>query len=171
MDKLKHFLNENNVIRTKKNYDYDYDYYLCVDDVIVLNKKSNTKYGSSRDGYERWKRENQTSQVGYAGDISAREIIDRNTKKTQGYIFEKKRFSTEYQEKQDEIFDCAWKYFCELFEIKDEKAIEFFILQDVELAWTQSEQTGFKIRALIEAYTNYNEDELYRYVFDKIKGC
>lgn len=151
------------------SYNYHYEYYKKTPNGMVLDIPLNHQYGSTRDGYDSWKKDNKELTASYSGMTSVRTVTDR-TGYVDGYIFETKLPDRTWHTELKEKYDAAFLEICKLLEVKDIESFGYFVENDVELSKDYSTSIMNKLRHIIDVFERYEYDDDFRKLVDKIKG-
>lgn len=151
------------------SYNYNYEYYKKTPNGMILDIPTNHQYGSTRDGYDSWKKDNIELTASYSGITSVRTLTDRSGN-IDGYILETKLpdrvWHLELKEKYNEVF----LEICKIMDVIDTESFRYFVENDVELSKDFGTSVMNKLRHLINVCERYDYDEDFKKLVDKIKG-
>jgi hypothetical protein len=156
-------------IKQKNLVNYEYEYWSGNDYKMEKNDMANIVYGNTREGYEKYKRENPDSCIDYA-DTSLRKVIDKVSNKTIGYITEKKLSSNPYIDEVEKIYKDALEYTKKHLKVEDEDSFMYYVLNNIEIQDFRRELDNFvtQINRLDELIYKYETDEEFKRFFNKI---
>ena len=166
---LKDYVNDIKDINKKDAFDYRYKYYELHGDTLKLSKKCEV-FGNDREGFEKFKSENNDSYVGPSGKISLREIKDSVSQRTIGYVTEEKVPGAGNISEAEKIYEELFNKVKSVLNVEDNEAFMFYILQgspSFDFRPTIDEYIH-KARWLVDLYNNYKNDEEFRHFLDKI---
>jgi hypothetical protein len=135
---------------------------------IIWDDELNEKYGSKREGYERFKSE-QPGYVTHSGEIDLRVWRDHNGEEL-GYMTETKLNSNESYKIINEQFHGALKKTKEILDVKDHEAFDYWLNNEVNSTFRGPNECISAIKRLQSIIERYNEDMEFRAYLDKIKG-
>ena len=170
---IKQYIKKASEIERRKNaYNYKYTYWAATPNGMVLDTEKNHKYGSTRDGYECWKNEAPREyNVSHGGAVSLRSVHDRTQDNLiVAYITEEKLSDNSWLKEFEVIADECFIKLCELLEVKDIENFKFFIFSDLGLFKDSKMHMQAKLDKMYELYEEYQFDEDYKALIDKIKS-
>jgi len=158
----------------KNRIKQEYEYFILQGDSIVPNEVVNGKFGHSREGFEKFRKENNEFKIDVSGKLSLRSIYDYN-KDCIGYVLEKR-----IDLQQENVVNIKKEYetilnnFIESLNIKDIENFKYYLEQNEEFDGFDGFNLNLiksysnKIKLLIEIYEKYSYDEDFKKYFDKI---
>lgn len=165
-----------NKIKHDNIYNYKYTYMIKTPNGMREDTERNHKYGTTRDGYEKWKTEEKGLTAGYSGRVSLREITDYQRKDENGiapvvgYIIEEKLSDYPWQQEIAALATEAFDKLCEELEVVDKEMFEYVLWEDFGLYKDYGQELSAKLSRISSMYEKYQEDEEYKKFIDKIKG-
>jgi len=134
---------------------------------IIWDDEKNKKYGDTREGYERYKRDSN-GYMSYSGVVSLREETDKDNNII-GYMTEQKRQTNEPLKEIQEIYDRAVDKFCELVGgSSDSKVLKWWLDDNIHRD-TQANTYMYGVKSLEEYLDEYSWNEEFKEFIDKIK--
>lgn len=138
---------------------------------IIYDNQAETEYGTTREGYEKFKQANKDLDVSYSGATSLRHIDD--CEGTVGYILETKESEDDRYNEIDKILLDAWEEFYIVLEVEDKESVKHYldirINADVPMAIPYHKRMEREVKFLRDFVDEYREDEEIKRFFDKIK--
>ena len=141
-----------------KGDSYSYEYFKTT----VKDDERNHKYGTSRAGFDEFKKENQN--IDYPGSVSYRVHND-------GFVLETRiHNSNELALRSKELYDSYYQDVLKALDVKDKDSFSFYVdnIQILEMSSFQHYK-GLS-SALDEILKRYSEDDDFKNFLDKIKG-
>ena len=172
IDIIKQYIKKASEIEKSSANNYKYTYWTTTPNGMILDTEKNHKYGSTRDGYECWKSEAPREySVSYGGVVSLRSVHDRKQDDLiVAYITEEKLSDRPWLKEVESIADECFIKLCELLEVKDIENFKFFIFSDLGLFKDYKMQMRAKLDKMHEVYEDYQFDDEYKALVDKIKS-
>jgi hypothetical protein len=140
---------------------------------IIWDDELNEKFGSTREGYEKFKNDRSIpGNMSYGGEIDLRIRYDRDSGLPLGYMTETKLTSNESYKIMQEQFDNALKKTKEILDVKDEESFMYWLNNERPPfgGWRRgANETISAIQHLEKIIKDYNEDEEFKSFLDKIK--
>jgi len=140
---------------------YIYEYFSK--DEALNSYKDNyrqTKYGSSREGFEQFKKEGLN--IAYPGEVSYREYNG-------GFVLEKKiQKSNKLTMDSKKLYEDFYKEVVEKLNVKDEVSFKFYIEEIPILEMSSFQYYKGKAEALNEILSKYEKDKDYKKFLDKV---
>lgn len=160
-DFLDKYLKDLESHRTEAIYNYSYKYIK----EIIWDDEKNEKYGDSRLGYDKFRKDVRTS-VSYSGVTSLREITIDNG--IVGYISETKNQINYPLLEISEIWKSAREEFIRELGATDTRAIDFWLDDKIYIDYTEANSYRSAIMELKDIIKDYNYDEDFRFFIDKL---
>ena len=169
---IKQYIKKASEIERENAYNYKYTYWATTPNGMILDTEKNHKYGSTRDGYECWKNEAPREYtVSYGGVVSLRSVHDRSQDNLiVAYITEEKLSDNSWLKEFEVIADECFIKLCELLEVKDIENFKYFIFSDLGLFKDSKMYIHAKLDKMYDVYEEYQFDEDYKALIDKIKS-
>lgn len=168
---IEEYQNKANEIERNNAYNYKYTYWIPTPNGMRLDVARNHEYGDTRDGYETWKKnEPQSWYAEYSGRISLRAVTDRNDNSIVGYITEEKQSDYGWQEEIKSLSDECFDKLCETLDVVDIDNFKYFIFADLGMFKDYKMELKTRLDIMVAVYEEYNFDEDYKKLIDKIKG-
>ncbi len=160
-----------NELERTNAYNYKYTYWIPTPNGMVLDVARNHEYGSTRDGYESWKTNEPLSwYASHSGQISLRTVTDRNDNNNiVGYITEEKQSDYLWHQDIKDLTDECFNKLCESLEVIDINNFKYFIFSDLGIFKDYKMELKTRLDIMVDVYENYNFDEDYKKLVDKIK--
>ena len=169
MKELVRYISDLKDISKKDAYDYQYRYYELQGEDLVHSKRCEV-FGNDRSGFEKFKKENDDSYVGYSGKVSLREVVDSVSKKIIGYVAEEKVPGEGNINNAEKIYEELFNKIKEALNVEDNEAFMFYVIQESPTFDFRPSINEYlqKARWLLDLYDNYENDDEFRYFLDKI---
>lgn len=135
---------------------------------IIWDDEKNNQYGTTREGYENFKQDNNGS-ISHSHEIYLRENKDIKTKETLGYLIESKRTSNDNYNIMYDNFKKAKEKFIEMLEVEDTEAFEYWLESYTSIYLAKANEIINSIKTLDNILIKYNEDKEFKRFIDKIK--
>lgn len=165
------YLKKADKIKHDNIYNYAYTYCLKTPRGMLLDDSLNHKYGSSRKGFEQWKEDNPDLNATYNNNVSLRSIKHRSDySRTVGYVLEEKLSDTPWQDEIKQLADECFEELCGSLNVVDKENFEYFVFNDVGGFEDYSHELIEKLRTMVHVFEEYQSNEEYRKLIDKIKG-
>ena len=161
---LAEFLENCRIHRVEAIYNYEYRYIK----EIIYDDEFNEKFGSTREGYENWKKEKTPGGISFSGEVSLRTVTDKD--KIIGYVSEsKRRENTSYMEMKKQ-FEEAYSKMCEIINVKDKSSFDYwFESSGYKHNITEANKFILAIEKLEELIFIYDNNSKFKKLIDKIK--
>lgn len=160
------FLEETKQYRIPSIYNYEYRYIK----EIIWDTEKQELYGSERAGYEKYKQDNLRTNVSFSCVHSLRTCTLDN--EIQGYIVESKKSTNENFNELYNIYNKARTELYTILDVKDKESFDYYIDEHVITSEFNLSENSIisRIKTLEKLIKEYNEDEYFKKVLDKIKG-
>lgn len=169
MENLNEILEQMNEVRVEAIYNKEYRYIK----EIVWDDEANKKYGTSREGYEQYQKDNTNLYATFTNIESLRRMQTRDANKTDvKYFIEAKREVNTQLGQMFDLYNKARAELVKILNVKDEEAFNYYIDEhvigsgDFRLG---ANELKSRVTRLIQFVDDYNNDEYLKRVIDKIK--
>lgn len=168
---IDYYLKKADKIKHDNIYNYEYTYCLKTPNGMLLDNPTNHQYGKSREGFEQWKENNPDLHASHNGTIALRPIRHRtDTERVVGYILEEKLSDTAWHNEVLELVDECFEKLCDELQVVDKSIFRYFVFNDTMGYENYSQELLEKLRMMVHVFEEYQDDEEYRNLVDKIKG-
>ena len=165
------YLKKADKIKHDNIYNYAYTYCLKTPNGMLLNVPLNHQYGKSREGFEQWKEDNPDLHACHNGTVSLRPIKTRDGhEKIIGYILEERLSDLTWHNEVLQLVDDCFDKLCEELKVVDKPTFRYFIFSENMGYEDYSDELLEKLRMMVHAFEEYQDNEEYRNLVDKIKG-
>lgn len=168
---IDYYLKQAEKIKRNNIYNYAYTYCIKTPKGMILNDPLNHEYGRSRDGFERWKDENPELHASHNGTVTLRPIKYRtDPDRIIGYILEEKLSDFPWHNEILTLVDECFDKLCEELDVDDKTTFRYFVFKDAMGYEDYADELHEKLRMMVAVFEDYQRDEEYRKLVDKIKG-
>lgn len=165
---MEQYLNKMKQLKKDSAYKkYSYEYFSKTLNGMERNDEVNLYFGTSRVGYEKFKKENDDSFVGYANTY-IREVTDKVTNTVNGYILETQIHPNPDFENANKLYIESFDFFCKNMKVTDTKALLVYMDRNSSRGETTIDSYYQKLELLAEIMEDYNYDAEFKLMFDKI---
>ena len=160
--KLGEFLNKIENHRTEAIYNKEYRYIKQ----IIYDDELQEKYGSTREGYERYKRD-LSGYASYSGEIDLRVQTDRDGV-ILGYFTEAKKKVNDPLSEIEKIYEDAKQEFFNILGCTDTEALEYWLSDKIHINPMEANSYLYGVKKLEIILKDYEEDEEFKVFLDKL---
>jgi hypothetical protein len=165
MDK---FLEQMNTLKKMSlTKEYEYEYYKKTSNGMAYDTDVNAYFGKSREGFEKFKNENNDSYV----DIPStyiRAVHDSETNNVNGFVLETQIHPNPNIEKAKQLYNIAYEYLCEKLAVTDRDALNVYIDINSNCEYTTIDSYKHRMEFLYDILVDYKSDDEFRLLIDKI---